>query len=58
LVIELVLVIILGLHSKAQNRKAALSGGLRCEDGLHIEQEEFAVDRPLDYPRGVDAVVA
>src|SRR6516162_8882784 len=29
LVIELVLVIILGLHSKAQNRKAVLSGGLR-----------------------------
>jgi len=29
-----------------------------CEDGLHIEQEEFAVDRPIDYPWGVDAVVA
>jgi hypothetical protein len=30
----------------------------RREDGLHIEQEEFAVDRPIDYQRGVDAVVA
>jgi hypothetical protein len=28
------------------------------EDGLHIEQEEFAVDRPIDHPRGVEAVVA
>jgi hypothetical protein len=29
-----------------------------CEDGFHIEQEEFAADRPIDHPRGVDAVVA
>ena len=28
------------------------------EDGLDIEQEEFAVDRPIDHPRGVDAVVS